>query len=725
MSGEPRRSAEAVARNREQSRLRAAARRESRSEQEHETHLKERREYEAKNAEHINAARQTRYGNDHEMALASRPFIGWDGEGYRSFAVDPSGEIDELHHYMLFGNSRMPDEPITSRDLTTKECLDYMFRVESLFPDAFHVGFAFDYDVNMILVDLSSRHLKHLAEYGMCHWSGYRIAYIPSKMFRVSRGPKEARESITIFDTFGFFHCKYTTALIKFGVATDKELAHIMEGKDRRGSFTYRDMEYVKEYWQDEISFFPPLMDKVRDACYDNGYFINSWHGPGALATYVLRKRGVHKWKSDPEKTPAEVQIATQYAYAGGRFQTWRCGLYLRPIHTADLNSAYIYACSLLPRLDNGRWIRANRDHIDRNNIARFGLYRISFDDGPEREQDNRERGAFGEVYPLFCRDRHGGLCWPSRVDGWYWSPEAQLVADNPDARFLEAWIYDDDGTYPFRWVSEEFAKRLDLQHEGNPAEKTIKWMLAAMYGAFAQLVGWDKKKRTAPPKHELAWAGFITSWCRAEVWRVAYECWRRGGLVSIDTDGISSTVPFDEAWLDGGVGEGLGQWKLESFAGILGWQSGMYWLMDENGEWSTVKTRGIRKGSVDISVALDALAEADYTKSPQRQARFHKTQTRFIGFKQALNERSLERWRHWVKIPMTNVMGQSRMSKHVNVFCRKCRSPDADMMHVITNMQPDTYISQPHKLPWLEVQPMMPDTEMIIILDSDEADLL
>jgi hypothetical protein len=259
MSGEPRRSAEAVARNREQSRLRAAARRESRSEQEHETHLKERREYEAKNAEHINAARQTRYGNDHEMALASRPFIGWDGEGYRSFAVDPSGEIDELHHYMLFGNSRMPDEPITSRDLTTKECLDYMFRVESLFPDAFHVGFAFDYDVNMILVDLSSRHLKHLAEYGMCHWSGYRIAYIPSKMFRVSRGPKEARESITIFDTFGFFHCKYTTALIKFGVATDKELAHIMEGKDRRGSFTYRDMEYVKEYWQDEISFFPPL----------------------------------------------------------------------------------------------------------------------------------------------------------------------------------------------------------------------------------------------------------------------------------------------------------------------------------------------------------------------------------------------------------------------------------------------------------------------------------
>ena len=51
----------------------------------------------------------------------------------------------------------------------------------------------------------------------------------------------------------------------------------------------------------------------------------------------------------------------------------------------------------------------------------------------------------------------------------------------------------------PFEWVHSEFDKRLQLQHEGNPAEKTFKWALAAMYGAFARTVGWDQKRRCAP----------------------------------------------------------------------------------------------------------------------------------------------------------------------------------------------------------------------------------
>jgi hypothetical protein len=710
----PRVSAEAVARDREKSRARAAARRSRMTDQERFENLKLRREYETMNAEHINELRRTRYGAD-IAAFASRPFIFWDGEGY----TDAEGN----HHYMLFGCSMYPDAPIVGPDLATEECLEYLLRVESHHSDAFHVGFVFDYDVNMILRDLESRNLRHLAEYGIVHWRGYRIVHIPGKIFRVSRKIDGEKVVATVFDVFGFFHSKFTTSILKFGVASEEELTRVFEGKSERGNFTFEDIEYVKAYWQAEISFGAPLMECIRDACYDAGLFVTQWHGPGALASYILRKRGVQHWKS--KEIPHEVQIAIRSAYAGGRFHTWRCGLYLRSVYTADINSAYIFACSLLPNLANGRWLRIPSGHVDRHNIARFGIYRIAYDDGAEKTRDNHRRGAFEDIHPLFHRDRIGNLYWPPRTEGWYWSPEASLVKDNPSARFLEAWVYDDDGTSPFGWVDDEFNKRLELQHEGNPAEKTFKWALAAMYGAFARTVGWDRKTKSPPRSHELSWAGFITSWCRAEMYRVAYECWKRGGLISIDTDGVTSTVPFEAEWLGRGVGEKLGQWKLEKFAGIMYWQSGFYWLMGEDGKWTTAKTRGIKRGSLDVQVALDALENASYKDGDIRHAVIEKVQTRFIGYREALNRRDgMKSWRKWTERPLKTYMGQSNTSIHAPLFCRKCRSPEADMMHVITHLQPRGMVSQPHRLPWLEDQPKMPEN-YLIVHDEDEFDNL
>lgn len=711
----PRVSKEAIARDREMSRLRAMARRAHQTDEDHQLELKLRREYEFCNREHINETRRTRYGADIDN-LAARPFIGWDGEGYST--------DDGLHHYMLFGCSHFVDDPLVGADLPTKACLDYILFVESKYPDAFHVGFAFDYDVNMILVDLSSRHLRHLADYGVTHWQGYRVAYIPGKMFTVTYGNEKRGErkiSATIFDVFGFFHSKYTTSLIKFSVSEEKELAALIEGKEKRSHFTFENIEYVKKYWQEEISYFPPLMDRVRDACYDAGFYITQWHGPGALASYMLRKRGVQKWHS--KDVPYEVQIAIRYAYAGGRFQPWRCGLYLHRVYTADINSAYIYACSLLPRLDRGSWKRIPKHKIDRSNLAPFGVYHISFNAGFEKARDNHKRGAFEEIHPLFHRDKSGNLYWPSITDGWYWGPEAITVASNPDAEFLEAWIFSDDGTKPFAFVHELFDKRLELQHLGNPAEKTFKWALAAMYGAFARRVGWDRKTRQPPKSFELAWAGFITSWCRAEMYKLAYECWRLGGLVSIDTDGVTSTVPFKTKWLERGVGERLGQWKLETFQGIMYWQSGFYWLLDSSGEWSTAKTRGIKRGSIAVDIALKAYREA-FIKGGSRRAVIEKTGTRFIGFKEALNRGSLKKARRWVDMPVKSVMGRSSTSKHVPQFCIKCRAPKAHTMHVITHQPPHYLVSEPHKLPWLEEIPDLHEP-YLIINDLDEADHL
>jgi hypothetical protein len=318
----------------------------------------------------------------------------------------------------------------------------------------------------------------------------------------------------------------------------------------------------------------------------------------------------------------------------------------------------------------------------------------------------------------LFNRSKNG-VSWPARTEGWYWSPEAELVKDDPDATFLEAWTFDDDGTYPFGWVADAFDKRLLLQRLGNPAEKTFKWALASLYGKFAQTVGWDKKTRQPPHSHELAWAGFITSWCRAEMYKVGLECWKRGGLISIDTDGVTSSVPFEAEWLGRGLGDGLGQWKLEKFSGILYWQTGLFWMLDADGNWTTAKTRGFKRGSLDINAAFVALDLAVLRVcKTYKQPVLVKRGTRFTGFKDALNRNAMNEWQQWKELTQEATMGKGSASYHNGLRCPKCRDPELDQMHYLTPVARSlNALSEPRQLPWLEEQPYLPE----IILDLSD----
>lgn len=617
---------------------------------------------------------------DKTVRLSARPFIGWDGEGY---------DLDTGKHcYMLFGAST--GEYITGRDLGTIECLDLILFVESQNPTAFHVGFAFEYDVNMILKDLETRFLAVLHDAGSVIWNGYRIKHVPHKTFTVSKNGVSA----TIYDVFGFFHQSYLSALGKFGLGGDASFDKVKEGKAARGQFTYEDIDFVIDYWKHEIAYFPLLMDKLRESCYDAGFLITQWHGPGALASFVLRNNGVKEWHG--KDVPKPVQVARRLAYAGGRFQCWKCGFYPMPVYTADINSAYAYACSMLPRLDNGHWVKRNPAEIRKSNdIAHFGLYRIAFD---ARERKQRK----DTPYPLFNRDKQGNLTWPPFTENWYWSPEAALVAGSPSATFLECWEYIDDGTRPFSFVESAFERRLVLQYEGNYAEKAYKWFLASIYGQFAQRVGWNKKKRTAPPSHCLEWAGYITSYCRALVYRAAVDVARRGGLISIDTDGVTSTVPFNPEKLPGGTGDKLGQWKLEQFTGLIYWQNGIYWLRNEQGEWKEPKTRGIPKGSMSAYVALMAYHHVSRHERVSKRASFTIRRTRFTGYRLGLRNQ-MESWRTWKQETATVKFGGSGKGRHIPVMCHQCCSPQANTLHDITHLWSETSVSNPHFLPWLE----------------------
>lgn len=604
-----------------------------------------------------------------------RPFVAWDGEG-----TTDTG-------YSLFGNSEGYE--ICAPGLSSKECLELIIECETDMPEAIHVGFAFTYDVNWILKDMPWPALLMLHKTNRVFWGDYDIEYIPHKWFKVKKDGVIAK----IFDVFSFFNSSYMTALNEYKIGDVEIRATIQEGKDKRAEFSWAEIKFIRKYWEAEISLMPPLMDYLRTVFYDAGFRIQSWHGPGSLARFALKQHNIQNYMAE---TPIEVWLASRYAYSGGHFEQFLAGYYEGEITNVDINSAYPYAISLLPNLASGYWERKNGSDIESVDPKQFALYRIRF----------RNNGASKEPFPLFRRYRDGNIRWPQMVESWYWSPEAALVYGDKRAEFMECWIFHDDNSRPFYWVNDYYKKRLWLKSQGNPIQLAFKLALNAIYGQLAMRAGWERYKGK-PPYHQLEWAGYVTSMCKAMVYKAAIYAYERKALISIDTDGIYATCRIPDYVLGNGTGDNLGQWEVETYDGIIAWQSGFYWLK-KDGEWKKAKTRGIPKGTVDVEYAFQALANLNEDGS--NFAPIKKIKKTFVGFGQALSNQ-FGKWLTWRETEFyVEFAGNDGKRKHNPLGCSKCRGYAIDLSPGLHETVPNTSVvlgdsglSYMHYLPWAE----------------------
>jgi hypothetical protein len=324
-----------------------------------------------------------------------------------------------------------------------------------------------------------------------------------------------------------------------------------------------------------------------------------------------------------------------------------------------------------------------------------FGIFHIRYGLDGQRNWNDYMRSCRGIPIPLFQRAVNGNISHPFRNEGWWWNYEAAQVRNNQNCEFAGAWILDDGGERPFQWVKEAYDVRLQLQQAGDPAEKALKWMLASVYGTVAQRAGWDRHGRKAPHWHQLEWAGATTSVCRSLIYSGAAYVASQGGLVSIDTDGIISTVPFGE--LPNGRGDGLGQWKVEKYSGIIYFQNGIYWLRDMSGNWQPPKTRGIPRGQIgDPEIAVDALRNG---------GKLTLTRHNFVGYGAAIHRKDRSVWRTWQDVPYEIDINYSGCRQHVRKICRACNQGLSlvEGLHDLAMVPARDESSAPHKLPWLE----------------------
>jgi hypothetical protein len=508
--------------------------------------------------------------------LYERPFVGCDGEGA---GTDEYGRQD----YLLF---RMGGRELyTGVRLQTGELLDFI--CDHPAKDIL-VGFAFGYDVTMILRDLADAQKARLFEprqFGAGHspfvwFEDFDIDYLPRQYLRVRR-VRRIRDPLTgkvkrvgvkgslrtIYETFGFFQKSFLKVVEEFNCGSVDERRTIAESKQRRGDDAWRIDQAERDYCALECEMLAELMTKLRDYCSAAGIMPRSWNGAGKLAKALLKAHDAPRSRQVNEWVPAEVRDLANMAYYGGRFEITRTGLIDGDVHEYDIASAYPDAMRSLPCLEHGQWQKLEGQELGKSSKLFVAVVTFSC---PSKSDGMGQLGGF----PI--RSREGHLYWPLRGGGVYWSPEirsAERMGFN--VKYKTGWAYHTDcHCKPFDWIEPLFDYRKSIGKSG--PGYPIKLSINSLYGAQAQRIGQGLYAN-------MVYAGLTTAFTRARLNDAIALA--PGQVVMIATDGVYSLKPLPLE-----TGEKLGQWEHEKLRGLFIVQPGLYWCPEKRKR----KSRGL-----------------------------------------------------------------------------------------------------------------------------------
>ena len=603
----------------------------------------------------------------------SKPFIGWDGEG----VTLPDGS----HKYVLLANSL--GSHIEDPDgLPMYRCLQFMLAEAGRNPGAIHVAYGAGYDINMIL--------KGGLTYGelLTIYQNRNISTLRGFDFKWRRGKslwfRAGDTSMTLWDCAPFFQVPFIKACDDYLGPDWHERELIIKNKALRSGFQLADLPEILRYNAAELVNLVDLMNELRERLNRVNLRPARWDGPGAIAASLLQREGI---KASMAVSPEPVAQAARYAYAGGRFEVVRYGAVgdlsepvwhayaddpegpsrrvLAPLPVAyeyDLNSAYPSALRHVPNLSRGQWLYWDHDPGPKP----FALYHVEYKD-PDRH--------INSPAPLFHRAAKGTISYPCAVTGWYWSPEIDALRaywvkyDNKQAsRILGAWVFEEDDPEdrPFDFIDRLYAKRRALKAGGDGAHTGIKLGLNSLYGKLAQQVGWeeahDGKPLRIPPYHQLEWAGYTTSHCRANIMLATLH--NRDAIIAYETDALFSSEP-----LPVDIGPDLGQWEVTEFSQLTYVQSGVYFGRLKDGT-EVAKTRGVDRGSLTHADVLRGLGNF-----PAPEQRATATLTRFIGAGVALSQ-GFGKWGTWTTDPKTLNLVPMGKRTHIDTgeWCDACK---------------------------------------------------
>jgi len=505
---------------------------------------------------------------------------------------------------MLFGFST--GDKITGYNVKSFQMLKLIEKVARANPKAIFFGFGFNFDVNFIFKDLP----KHIAvrilkEKLPTHYGKYRFEFLDKKFLRITQ---KDEWTMTIYEVQGFFANASLINAYKDQIGEDKDFIEVQHGKGLRNVFTYEELNtLVLPYFEVEQRMYVRLMEHMRQLIIDADLPLpRDWYGPSALISKIYEKAELkqHLKIDRAEVLDSDYIRACQRSYFGGRFEQFQAGHYESSVWQYDIVSAYPSAMLTLWSWKNAHCYWINGHTLDR--IAPMpAQYRYSVWDIQYSCSDRTN--ALIAPMPFPHRLKTGNVLFPHETRTTIWSPELEINWFNKDVEIIGGWVIEPQtDQHPFQFYSELFERRNHLKRIGNSAQYAIKIAINAGYGKVAQRVG---AKNTdvgwrIPPYHQLDWAGYITSVCRAQIWRaITIVGWQN--VISVETDGIFCTKPMPSDTKSKlhcvpsiKLGNNLGEWEEKRWDGMLTIQNGIYWLKEKD-EWKKAKQRGLRRAGV------------------------------------------------------------------------------------------------------------------------------
>jgi len=548
----------------------------------------------------------------YKSRVTQHPFVGLDGEG-----------IDDKYILLAASNGKS----ISRRaGLSTENCLEFLLSLSNprhRIIRPIYVWFAMDYDVNMMLGGIPLGKRKSYSEpkagtiaelrYGEKNsiaWRGYRITYLPRKVFRVrdSNG-----RSFSSYDVWSFFGASFESALREWGLEIP---ALITEGKASRKEFKSWSIQKLKAYNNAELELLVELAERLRNSVKPLELKPRGWHGPGALANAWLGRNRVKRFYSHQDSE--QMNDAINRAYFGGRIESVGIGI-IEPVYHYDIVSAYPSAIRTLPNLRKLNWVRHGKPPSSLGGIycARIG-WKI-----PAR---------YWGVFPW--RNKHGTIRYPLEGEGWYWYHEIEAAFRRfPRECFSvkELWQAEGEIEYPLRNLIEEtFQYRSELKMRGDPAHFSTKLILNSLYGKFAQSVG-------RADYRNMIWAGLITSHTRAQLLDVIVD----DATVLVMTDSLWSRFPLRKRRLTAG-GKSLGEWEQQPETKLALIGAGIYQAWDDQGSTSIWQRGFDRDRPVNVEGLVREWLTGDDMEWPEYKV------NRFVGMGLALQTN--QPWRHWIE---------------------------------------------------------------------------
>jgi len=633
-----------------------------------------------------------------EREYLERPIIFVDGEGYNVTSGPNKGE----HRYYELAATGVP--PLVDKlGIPSRTIFQYLW--ENLSDANLNVIYGGSYDFNMWIKDLSAEQAYRLyygdPTYGKgVSYYGFVLRWMPGKYFEITRDSKR----VTIRDQISFYQRPFIQACDEY-LGEYEGRDELVTMKARRGAFRPDELEAVTHYNDLELRLGVRLHEEFRERANRVGLRPTKWYGPGDLSKQLMRKNGVYE--AMDKSIPASVAEAARYAYAGGRFEPIQYGYSTDEAFEYDLNSAYPAAMRELPDLTTGTWL--HHDGEPHRKLSRFTLYKVTWE-GIEPHHPQ----------PIFVRHRNGSVSFPLRAGNWVWTPEYEVAreyaAKVPGTKLtvLETWEYSEpQETHPFDWINKVYEERARLKAAGDGAQIALKLAANSIYGCLAQQTGARRPSHnhpewTIPKSHQLEWAGYVTSWCRAQVLRAALQ--DLDAVIAFETDALFTTRPLDLT-----IGEGLGEWEETRFSSLSYVQSGHYYgtaWNEKKKRWEEVaKMRGVDRGEITRAGIEEAM------KKPYAERFYDAKLTRFFGAGIAL-ARGYDRLHcRWVTEPKRlNLMP---MGKRVHSDgCDDERGLTPGWHRTI--VPPASDPARPYPVKWINPDPNMTELEELRELEVD-----